>query len=131
MRVGILGAGAWGRALAKTANRAGHEVALWSRSDGAGRFEAAASAEVVVLAVPAQAMAELADRLDPETVRGIPVITAKGLERGTGRLMSEVLGPRLRRGRVVRPQFRGRSRLPGLPTAAVLGRRAADRLRHR
>ena len=119
MRVGILGAGAWGRALAKTANRAGHEVALWSRSDGAGRFEAAASAEVVVLAVPAQAMAELADRLDPETVRGIPVIAAKGLERGTGRLMSEVLGPGFAAGALSGPNFAAEV-AAGLPTAAVL-----------
>ena len=76
MMVGVLGAGAWGQALAKTAARAGHEVTLWGRADGGRRFEAAASAEVVVLAVPAQAMAEIADRLDPETVRGAPVIAA-------------------------------------------------------
>ena len=119
MRVGVLGAGAWGRALAKTAERAGHAVTLWSRTDGAARFEAAASAEVVVLAVPAQAMAELADRLDPEAVRGAPVVAAKGLERGTGRLMTEVLGPGFVAGALSGPNFAAEV-AAGMPAAAVL-----------
>ena len=119
MRVGVLGAGAWGRALAKTAARAGHEATLWSRADGEGRFEAAASAEVVVLAVPAQAMSETAARLDPETLRGVPVIAAKGLERGTGRLMSEVLGPGFAAGALSGPNFAAEV-AAGLPSAAVL-----------
>ena len=119
MMVGILGAGAWGRALAKTAARAGHEVTLWSRADGEGRFKAAASAEVVVLAVPAQAMSETAARLDPETVRGAPVIAAKGLECGTGRLMSEVLGPGFAAGVLSGPNFAAEV-AAGLPAAAVL-----------
>ena len=119
MRVGILGAGAWGGALAKTADRAGHEVQLWSRADGPGRFDDAASAEVVALAVPAQAMAEIADRLDPEKVRGALVIAAKGLERGTGRLMSEVLGPGFAAGALSGPNFAAEV-AAGLPAAAVL-----------
>ena len=119
MKVGVLGAGAWGRALAKVAERAGHGVALWGRADGDRRFEAAASADVVVLAVPAQAMAGLADRLDPGTVRGLPVIAAKGLERGTGRLMSEVLGPGFAAGALSGPNFAAEV-AAGLPTAAVL-----------
>ena len=119
MKVGILGAGAWGRALAKTADRAGHEVQLWSRADGPDRFDAAASAEVVVLAVPAQAMTEIAARLGPENVRGAPVIAAKGLERGTGRLMSEVLGSGFAAGALSGPNFAAEV-AAGLPTAAVL-----------
>ena len=119
MRVGVLGAGAWGRALAKTAARAGHRVAVWSRADGPGRFEAAASAEVVVLAVPAQAMAETAARLDPGIVRGALVIAAKGLERGTGRLMSEALGPGFAAGVLSGPNFAAEV-AAGLPAAAVL-----------
>ena len=119
MRVGILGAGAWGRALAETAGRAGHEVRLWSRADGPDRFDAAASAEVAVLAVPAQAMAEIAARLDPERARGTLVIAAKGLERGTGRLMSEVLGPGFAAGALSGPNFAAEV-AAGLPAAAVL-----------
>ncbi len=119
MKVGVLGAGAWGRALAKVAARAGHEVALWGRADGARRFEAAAAAEVVVLAVPAQAMSEMAARLDPGTLRGRPVIAAKGLERGTGRLMSEVLGAGFAAGALSGPNFAAEV-AAGLPAAAVL-----------
>jgi len=119
MKVGVLGAGAWGQALAKTAERAGHEVALWSRASGGRRFEAAASADVVVLAVPAQAMAELAARLDPEKTRGALVIAAKGLDRGTGRLMSEVLGPGFAAGALSGPNFAAEI-AAGLPAAAVL-----------
>ena len=119
MKVGILGAGAWGRALAKTAGRAGHAVTLWSRADGPDRFEDAAAADVVVLAVPAQAMAETAARLDPGKVRGALVIAAKGLERGTGRLMSEVLEPGFAAGALSGPNFAAEV-AAGLPTAAVL-----------
>ncbi|MCY3671876.1 MAG: NAD(P)H-dependent glycerol-3-phosphate dehydrogenase [Alphaproteobacteria bacterium] len=119
MRVGVLGAGAWGRALAKTAERAGHEVRLWGRADGPERFDDAASAEVVVLAVPAQVMAETAARLDPEKVRGALTVAAKGLERGTGRLMSEVLGPGFAAGVLSGPNFAAEV-AAGLPTAAVL-----------
>ncbi len=119
MRVGILGAGAWGRALAAMVGRAGHEVQLWSRADAPGRFDAAASAEVVVLAVPAQAMAETAARLRPGQVRGALVVAAKGLERGTGRLMSEVLGPGFTAGALSGPNFAAEV-AAGLPTAAVL-----------
>lgn len=119
MKVGILGAGAWGRALAATAVRAGHEAQVWSRADGPDRFHDAASAEIVVLAVPAQAMAETAARLDPERVRGALVIAAKGLERGTGRLMSEVVGPGFAAGALSGPNFAAEV-AAGLPTAAVL-----------
>ncbi len=119
MKVGVLGAGAWGQALAKTAARAGNTVTLWSRTDGVRRFEAAAAAEVVMLAVPAQAMVELADRLDPDTVCGTLVVAAKGLECGTGRLMSEVLAPRFAAGALSGPNFAAEV-AAGLPTAAVL-----------
>ncbi len=119
MKVGVLGAGAWGQALAKTAARAGNTVTLWSRTDGVRRFEAAAAAEVVMLAVPAQAMVELADRLDPDTVCGTLVVAAKGLECGTGRLMSEVLPPRFAAGALSGPNFAAEV-AAGLPTAAVL-----------
>ena len=33
LRVGVIGAGAWGTALAVLANRAGSEVTLWSRNE--------------------------------------------------------------------------------------------------
>ena len=64
-------------------------------------------------------MAEIAARLDPEKVRGAPVIAAKGLERGTGRLMSEVLGSGFAAGALSGPNFAAEV-AAGLPTAAVL-----------
>ena len=119
LRVGVLGAGAWGQALAATARRAGHEVALWGRRDGPERFRAAAAGDVVVLAAPAQAMAEIAERLGPEPPEGVLVVAAKGLERGSGRLMSEVLGPDRRVGALSGPNFAAEV-AAGLPAAAVL-----------
>ena len=116
MRVGILGAGAWGRALALTAERAGNECLLWGRNAGPDAFGAAAACEVVVLAVPAQAVADIAPRLLPDRPT---VIAAKGIERGTGRLMSEVLGPGIRAGVLSGPNFAAEV-AAGLPAAAVL-----------
>jgi glycerol-3-phosphate dehydrogenase (NAD(P)+) len=117
-RIGIVGAGAWGTALALAAARAGRSVTLWARdpdvvaSIGKERenrahlpgivfdapvaattdLTAALAADAVILAVPAQALRAVATAASPRLGRGIPVvIAAKGLERGTGKRMSEVL----------------------------------------
>lgn len=111
-RVAVIGAGAWGTALAQAAAIAGREVTLVAR-DGAvvaevnarhtnsahlgaqvlaDSIRAATSyegADLVILAVPAQASrtALAGLRLD-----GVPVVlTAKGLEQGSLKRQSEVL----------------------------------------
>ena len=120
-RIGILGAGAWGTALAAAARRAGREVVLWTRNPdlaahlnaahenpdylpgvaldpaihATADLDAAAQCEALLLAVPAQRLRWIGTGLAPlvpEGSAGPPlVICAKGIEQGTGALMSEVV----------------------------------------
>lgn len=118
-RVSVFGAGAWGTALALAFGRAGRPVTLWARRpahaavlrrDGVNAaylpgvaldpppemtedLEAAAqAAEIAVLAAPAQHLRALAERLAESLAPEVPaVICAKGIEAGSGYLMSEVL----------------------------------------
>ena len=117
-RIGIIGAGAWGTALAATARRAGRTVTLWAHEPEVARTIAAtgrndaflpgvtlpegilassdpaciAGAEAVVLVTPAQFLRPVAARLAPHWPAGAAaVVCAKGIEEGTFKLMSEVL----------------------------------------
>jgi len=117
-RVGIVGGGAWGTALALVAARAGRTVTLWARDPDAveainrhrenrrylpgvifdapvaatGDLATVLAADAILLAVPAQTVRSVALAAAPHIKEGIPlVVTAKGLERGTGKRMSEVL----------------------------------------
>jgi glycerol-3-phosphate dehydrogenase (NAD(P)+) len=114
--IGVLGAGAWGSALANVAARAGRRVTLWTRDPRlaetiAQRRESpklpgvrladsvavtaaldAVDAAALLVAVPAQALRSVARALAPVLRAGTPVIAcAKGIERGTGRFMTEVI----------------------------------------
>ncbi|MEJ0096681.1 MAG: NAD(P)H-dependent glycerol-3-phosphate dehydrogenase [Bauldia sp.] len=116
--VGILGGGAWATALAVVAARAGRGVTLYARDpatvDAINRrhentarlpgialdpairataeVAAAAAADVVLLAVPAQVVRAAATLVAPHLAARVPlVICAKGLERGTDRRLSEVV----------------------------------------
>ena len=119
-RIGIVGGGAFGTALACVLRRAGREVRLWAREPEVvasineqgmnPRFlagtvlapgieatadlgRAADGAALVLLAPPAQHMREVAQALRPRLARGTPVVScAKGVERTTLALMPEVLG---------------------------------------
>jgi glycerol-3-phosphate dehydrogenase (NAD(P)+) len=116
-RIAVLGAGAWGTALANTLARAGRAVTLWTRDRAAAdaiawtresprlpdiRLEdrvtvtadlaAASAADAVLLAVPAQALRSVAAGLNAFVQRPMPVVAcAKGIERGTRRFMTEVI----------------------------------------
>jgi len=116
-RIAVVGAGAWGTALANAAARAGRSVTLIARAEttaaalrasrenlrlaGARLDERvavtaataeAAAADAVLLVVPAQAMREAAIVLAGSIRPGTPVIAcAKGIERGTHRFMTEVI----------------------------------------
>jgi glycerol-3-phosphate dehydrogenase (NAD(P)+) len=115
--IAVVGAGAWGTALANAAARAGRTVTLIARDEPvatalrqsrqnphlpgaridervavAGAIADAASADAVLLVVPAQALREAAIRLAGAMRPGTPVIAcAKGIERGTRRFMTEVI----------------------------------------
>jgi glycerol-3-phosphate dehydrogenase (NAD(P)+) len=117
-RFAVLGAGAWGSALANVAARAGRQVTLWTRDAKAAAAladkresprlpgmklaesvvvtsdlkQAAARADAILIAVPAQDLRKVALMLDDAAPSGTPVIAcAKGIERGTHRFMTEVI----------------------------------------
>jgi glycerol-3-phosphate dehydrogenase (NAD(P)+) len=113
----VVGAGAWGTALALTCARAGRKVTLWEHDaanaaqlktkreslflpgvridDGialAGDLAVAAGADAILLVVPAQAVRAAATALAPHLPPRTPVIVcAKGIERGSKKFMSEVI----------------------------------------
>lgn len=94
----MVGAGAWGRALAVHAVRAGHRVILWARDPGrvaAALPEAVAltnrlptAADAILLAVPVQFLRGVAGGLRPAAPL---VCCAKGVEAETLRLPLEML----------------------------------------
>ncbi|GAB4139096.1 MAG: NAD(P)H-dependent glycerol-3-phosphate dehydrogenase [Rhodothalassiaceae bacterium] len=122
VRIGILGVGAWGTALAIACHRAGRSVLLQARnrelvaeirrSRVNGRYlpgiaidpaievtndpAALGGCDAVLLVCPAQAMRASSAALRPGLRPGTPlVICAKGIESTSGALMHEVLGETL------------------------------------
>jgi glycerol-3-phosphate dehydrogenase (NAD(P)+) len=115
--VAVIGAGAWGTALAGVAARAGRDVVLYARSpDNAAAIAAtrtnpklsgvrldesvgvtdnialAAGADIILIATPAQNLREAVKALAPHLAKATPVIaSAKGIERGTHKFMTEVI----------------------------------------
>ena len=115
--VAVIGAGAWGTALAAVAMRAGRDVTLYARdAAGAARIKSsrenprlpdmrldprleitgdiaeAARADIVLVATPAQHLRETVTSLAPHLAHATPVIAcAKGIERGTHKFMTEVI----------------------------------------
>ncbi|KRA44936.1 NAD(P)H-dependent glycerol-3-phosphate dehydrogenase [Devosia sp. Root635] len=113
--VSVIGGGAWGTALAQAAAMAGRKVSLVARDAhqvdeinasqtnarylGAQKLHpaisattAAGAADIVILAVPAQASRAALGALDPALLAGKPVVlSAKGLETGTLQRQSEIL----------------------------------------
>ncbi|MDH6231484.1 glycerol-3-phosphate dehydrogenase (NAD(P)+) [Mesorhizobium soli] len=116
-RVTVLGGGAWGTALALTAARAGNDVRIWARDPemvealkqgknprylpgitlepalNATTDLAAALAETdcVLVVTPAQVLRQVLAEAKPHLPAGVPlVLCAKGIERETGTLLSEI-----------------------------------------
>jgi len=127
-RIGVIGGGAFGTAMACVVRRSGHEVTLWAREPEVAAsinqealnplflpgvrlpagiratFDLAAAckgAELLLLAPPAQHMRATAQRLAPLLAPGTPVVScSKGLERSSLALMPEVLADALPRASV-------------------------------
>jgi glycerol-3-phosphate dehydrogenase (NAD(P)+) len=120
-KFGIVGAGAWGSALAHVARSAGHAVGLWSRRlpDPA----ALARSDAIILAVPAQALREALTAIAPAVAPRLPlIISAKGIEQGTGLFMNEVVQELLPKAHPLvlsGPSFAA-DVVKGLPTAVVM-----------
>lgn len=115
--IGVLGAGSWGTALAVTAQAAGRDVFVLARKAGvagtlnrgdgnptylpgldlpaipAGTDPAQlAGSEAILAVVPAQFARESLAGVAPHIAEGTPVVLcAKGIERGTLKLMTDVL----------------------------------------
>src|SRR5260370_15158145 len=116
MRITVLGAGAWGTALARLLQQSANQVTLWGNVPGwveeirkTGRNDrflpaielprelllesdvarAIAGAECVVVAVPSQAFREVTSRL--KAFEGTIVSVTKGIEYDTGLTMCGIL----------------------------------------
>jgi glycerol-3-phosphate dehydrogenase (NAD(P)+) len=122
-RVGVIGGGAFGTAMACVVRRSGHDITIWVREpeiaasinrDSANPVflpgvtmtpgikatddlaVAADGAEFLVLAPPAQHMRAVTAQLRPFLKDGTPVVScSKGIERGTHALMSQVIAETL------------------------------------
>jgi glycerol-3-phosphate dehydrogenase (NAD(P)+) len=116
-RIAIVGAGAWGTALANVIARGGRTVTLFARDAAAAGAVAAAresrhlpgvpidervviaalterrpEGEAILIAVPAQALRDTVSGLSRTIAAGTPVVAcAKGIERTTRRFMTEII----------------------------------------
>lgn len=117
-RVAVVGGGAWGTALALTAERAGNATRLWVRESDAVEAirqtrcnpfladhplpesltvssdlgETLSSADLVLLVLPSQFLRPLARQVEALLAPDIPVvICSKGIEGETGALMSQIV----------------------------------------
>ena len=132
-RVGVIGGGAFGTAMACVIRRSGHDTVIWARerevvaainTDGVNPVflpglrvlpgivatndlaVAVADADFLLLAPPAQHMRAVTTQLRPFLEDGTPVVTcSKGIERSTRALMSQVIA----------------ETLPGTPVAVLSG----------
>ena len=116
--VGIVGAGAWGTALAIVARRAGRDVLIWAHEattvadinqkhrnetflpgikldkaiEATMRFNEVATCDVLLMVTPAQHLRTIAGELAPYIRDGQPlVLCSKGIEQASGKIMSQVV----------------------------------------
>ncbi len=132
-KIAVIGSGSWGTALAVVARVAGRRVSLWGRDAAlmqdiaatgrntrhmpdidlpagidatADLAEALAGAEAILLVTPSHTLREMAAKIRPHLARGAPVaLCAKGIELGSGKLLSHVVA----------------EELPGHPVGALSG----------
>src|ERR1700684_4253732 len=146
--VAVIGAGAWGTALAGVAARAGRDVVLYARQperaaeiaatranpklSGArldasvavtGDIARAAAADVILIATPAQNLREAVAALAAHLTKPTPVVAcAKGIERDNHKFMTEVIAetaPHATPAILSGPSF-AHDVARGLPTAVTL-----------
>ncbi|WP_425098578.1 NAD(P)H-dependent glycerol-3-phosphate dehydrogenase [Tropicibacter sp. S64] len=149
-RLAVLGAGSWGTALATILARNGFDTRLWARRESlaeeinasrtnadylpdvplpdglratASMADALREVEAVLMVTPSSTLREMCHAAAPHLPEGVPVALAcKGVERGTGYLLSEVVSDELPGrpvGCVSGPTFARETAL-GHPTAATV-----------
>ena len=152
MKAGVIGAGAWGTALAQALASDGSEVLLWAREPelvdeintsrtnsvflpsaklastikATNNIADMADLPVLLAVVPAQFLASVLSQL-PDSPRDL-VLCAKGIEAGTGRLMSDVAAtaaPSANIAVLSGPTF-AHEVAAGLPTAVTLACSGGD-----
>ena len=131
-RIAVIGAGSWGTALASVAARAGRSVTIWARRDDLATAidstqtnpdylpgvalppmratsdlaTALTGADAVLLVTPSSTLREMCQAIAPHIEGGVPIaLCAKGIELGSGLLLSEVAA----------------EELPGHPIGAISG----------
>lgn len=147
--LGVVGAGAWGTALAQVGARAGLAVTLWAREpevaeavtatrenalflpgvrieDGVAAttdLAAAAACDLILAVAPAQHMRRALEAMAPSLRQGaVIVLCAKGVEQGSLKLMTQVAAeaaPSARLAVLSGPSFAGEV-ARALPTAVTL-----------
>jgi glycerol-3-phosphate dehydrogenase (NAD(P)+) len=154
LSAGVIGAGAWGTALALVCSRAGLKTMLWAREPevvasihvkaenslflpdipiegvlATNELGDLAECDIILAVPPAQHMRATLAAFAPYAGEGLPVVLcAKGIERGTYALMTEVLAetlPHAAPAVLSGPSF-AREVAKGLPAAVTLACRAAD-----
>jgi len=156
--IGVVGAGAWGTALACAAAQAGRSVTLWAREpdvidqirssaenrmflpgvklpdtlSATADIAAAARADALLIVVPAQHLRQSLKTLKPLIARGTPLaLCAKGIERASGKLLTEVLReeiPESEAAILSGPSF-AKDVARGMPTAVTIAARMDIALR--
>ena len=159
--IGVIGAGAWGTSLALTAARAGRVVRLWAREPEVVEainqahenrqflpgvplpatitatidLSEAADAEALLIVSPAQYLRPTLMAVARFARPGIALtVCAKGIERGTGKMVTEVLAeaaPHFEPAILSGPCF-AKDAARGLPTAVTIAARddIAERLQN-
>ena len=148
-RAGVIGAGAWGTALAQVCARAGLETVLWAREPevvdsvnaahenklflpgvpldralrASGDFVDLARSDLILAVTPAQHLRAALSAFALHAPSGLPIVLcAKGVEQGSLKLMTEVLAetaPAAAPAVLSGPSFAGEV-ARGLPTAVTL-----------
>ena len=147
--VGIVGAGAWGTALALSARRAGRDALIWAYEpetvaeinerhrnslylpgvtldpsiEATAKLSEVATCDLLLMVTPAQELRAIAGELAAYVRPGQPlVIGAKGIEQGSKKLLSQVVAealPQAESGALSGPSFAAEI-ARGLPAALTL-----------
>lgn len=150
-RIGVIGAGSWGTALAILLNENGNEVTLWSHRESEAETlrrtrehasklpgvrlpetlqiisdlqQAASDKEILVLVVPSACVRETCERLTGYVQRGTILVSAsKGIEAATLKTMSDIVEELIPQAEaaVISGPSHAEEVAKGLPTTCVIG----------